>query len=131
MSCIFCEQLKPEQILFETNSFCGVFDIDPVQSGHLLLISKEHYENITELPQETLYELIQLEQQTAALIEENFDVLGVTIVQNNGEVMDDGTHFHVHVIPRYREDDFWAHQLIQQHPIDQIQLKEFLKKLAS
>lgn len=122
MNCIFCNCIEDSQILYETDNFIVVYDIDPIQKGHLLMITKQHYGNIREVPESVLYELIRLEQQVAEIIEKNFDVLGVTGMQNNGLVMDEGTHFHVHIIPRYADDGFWENQAVKQHelPLEQL-----------
>ena len=60
------------------------------------------------------------------VLENNFDILGVSIIQNNGKVMDDGTHFHVHVVPRYTEDKFWDNQTVVRRNIDINHLKQVL-----
>ena len=85
----------------ETFHFQVVLDIEPIQQGHLLIMTKNHLRHIAELSEEQLLELGQLEQRLIGIIEHNFDVLGVTIAQNNGNAMDPAAHFHVHVIPRY------------------------------
>ena len=126
MKCIFCNEIKEEQILLETASFEVIFDIDPIQLGHLLIISKSHTESIIDLTSETLLELIILEKKIVEVLENNFDILGVSIIQNNGKVMDDGTHFHVHVVPRYTEDKFWDNQTVAKRNIDINQLKQIL-----
>ena len=126
MKCIFCNEIKEEQILLETASFEVIFDIDPIQLGHLLIISKSHPESIIDLTSETLLELIILEKKIVEVLENNFDILGVSIIQNNGKVMDDGTHFHVHVVPRYTEDKFWDNQTVVRRNIDINHLKQVL-----
>lgn len=126
MNCIFCNEIKEEQILLETNSFKVIFDIDPIQLGHLLIISKPHIDSIIELPSDTLLELIILEKKIVKVLEDNFNILGVSIIQNNGKVMDDGTHFHVHVVPRYKEDKFWDNQAVARRNIDINHLKQVL-----
>ena len=128
MKCIFCECIEDSQILAETDDFFMVYDINPIQKGHLLIISKQHYENIREVPESVLTELILLEQQVAEIMETNFDILGVTIVQNNGLVIDEGTHFHVHIIPRYRDDCFWENQEVKWHELLTEQLSCHLKE---
>lgn len=115
--CIFCNEIKPEQILFETDNFNVVFDIDPIQDGHLLIISKKHLTNLTELSKEYLLELVTLEHTLTRKLEKNFPLLGVSIIQNKGKTMDEGTHFHVHMVPRYAEDDFWSNQKVVQHKL--------------
>lgn len=105
-NCIFCHHIEATNILAESTYFFAVFDIDPIQTGHMLVISKKHYETMLDIPNEILLDLLQFEKQIIATLENNFDVLGATIAQNNGAVMDDGTHFHAHLIPRYQDDAF-------------------------
>ena len=126
MKCIFCNEIKEEQILLETASFEVIFDIDPIQLGHLLIISKSHADSIIDFTSETLLELIILEKKIVEALENNFNILGVSIIQNNGKVMDDGTHFHVHVVPRYTEDKFWDNQTVVRRNIDINHLKQVL-----
>ena len=126
MKCIFCNEIKEEQILLETASFKVIFDSDPIQLGHLLIISKSHADSIIDFTSETLLELIILEKKIVEALENNFNILGVSIIQNNGKVMDDGTHFHVHVVPRYTEDKFWDNQTVAKRNIDINQLKQIL-----
>ncbi|WP_407371852.1 HIT family protein [Carnobacterium sp.] len=126
MKCIFCNEIKEEQILLETASFKVIFDSDPIQLGHLLIISKSHADSIIDFTSETLLELIILEKKIVEALENNFNILGVSIIQNNGKVMDDGTHFHVHVVPRYTEDKFWDNQTVAKRNIDINHLKQIL-----
>lgn len=116
IDCVFCNQISDEQILYQTKHFKLVFDIDPIQTGHLLLISKEHYTSLGELPPQLLHELIETQAHLLSLLEEALPIDGVTIASNDKNLMDAGTHFHVHLIPRVREDGFWDQiSLEQQH----------------
>ncbi|TDM11920.1 HIT family protein [Macrococcus lamae] len=124
--CIFCQDITDQQVLTQTEFFKVVYDIDPIQMGHLLIISNHHYMNISELPKNALVDLVMLEQQLTALLESHC-AYGVTIVSNNGRVMDDGTHFHVHLIPRYQNDGFWDHVVVEEWPMDLNHLTEELK----
>lgn len=129
MQCIFCHKLEKHDVLTETHNFQVVLDIDPMQKGHLLIISKQHYMDIREIPNDLLVELIDLEKDIISFFETNFPVDGVTIIQNNGKLMDEGTHFHVHVVPRYKDDQFWAHEAVKNDAISISRLKEQLKSL--
>lgn len=128
MSCIFCDELKPEQILAETAYFKIVLDIDPIQTGHLLLISREHWLDLRELPQAALLDLLHIEQQLLSLLETFPEILGGTLIQNNGRTMDPDTHFHVHLVPRYAGDAFWAKQAAHQHSLPLAELRDKLKR---
>ncbi|WP_277942737.1 HIT family protein [Streptococcus suis] len=61
MTCIFCHQIKEEEILYQTEHFKVVWDIDPIQTGHLLIISKDHYDTLSQVPPTVRYELLDLE----------------------------------------------------------------------
>lgn len=128
-NCNFCQQIKAEEILLETSYFKVVFDISPVQAGHLLIMSKAHFMDIREMSDEILFDLIKLEQKCVSKISETLEVDGVTIAENNGSIMDKGTHCHVHVIPRYKNDRFWDNQNVLPHEIDILKLKENLRKI--
>lgn len=124
--CIFCQDIKPEQIIYQTQSFKVILDIDPIQRGHLLILSKHHYENMTELPKETLHELVELESYLVSHMEKNLSIDGVTLAINDKNLKDEGTHFHVHLIPRVKNDGFWDKLSIQQ---ENWSLDNFLKAL--
>lgn len=107
MTCIFCEGIKPEQVIYETDHIKVVYDIDPIQTGHLLLIAKDHYMSLAELPVLVRHEWIDLEVYLVGLMEETLRIDGVTRASNDKRLMDGGTHFHSHLIPRQAEDGFW------------------------
>lgn len=107
MTCIFCNLIDPEQVLYETEHFRVVFDINPIQTGHLLLLSKAHYLTLSDLPTPVLHDLIELEAFLVKHLEEKLPIDGVTRASNDKGLMDQGTHFHTHLIPRQVGDGFW------------------------
>ena len=127
--CIFCHGISNEDVLIQTDNFFVVFDIDPIQEGHLLIISKKHIMNISQLSNDLLLELSILEKKIINVIENNFQVLGITMAINNGRTMDDGVHFHVHIIHRYTNDEFWENIKIHKQKLDKQKLKNILNLL--
>ncbi|HEM6137889.1 TPA: HIT family protein [Streptococcus suis] len=125
MTCIFCHQLKEEDILYQTEHFKVVWDIDPVQTGHLLIISKEHYDTLNQVPPTVRYELSDLEVFLTEKLCQTLAIDGVTLACND-RLFDTGTHFHVHLIPRFRSDGFWDQISLAQVQLD---LAHFLKAL--
>ncbi|MFA9468169.1 MULTISPECIES: HIT family protein [unclassified Streptococcus] len=107
MTCIFCDLITPEQILLESDQFKLVFDIDPIQTGHLLLFSKRHVLSMADLSLSERHELVDLEARLIALLEAHLPIDGVTLASNDKGLIDEGTHFHVHLIPRCTGDGFW------------------------
>lgn len=117
MTCIFCDGIEEKHILMQTENFKVVLDIDPIQSGHLLIISKQHFMDVRELHDSALMELLKLQKRIMNIFDTHFPVDGVSVIQNNGPIMDEGTHFHIHIVPRYKGDDFWTHQKVNGRPI--------------
>lgn len=126
MHCIFCNDIIEEKILYRTKHFKLVWDIDPIQTGHLLIISKDHFTSLTELPLLVLHELAELEQKVTQMMEDTLPIDGVTLVRNDKDLMDAGTHFHSHLIPRRKDDGFWDPIAVSKQPFP---LEAFLKQL--
>jgi len=129
MQCIFCNSLLEEQILLESKYYKIVLDIDPIQFGHLLIISKQHILDIRELTTPQIIELLELQKSIINIFEKHFSIAGVSVIQNNGTIMDEGTHFHVHLVPRYVNDNFWDNQIVKKHEIPLEELQSQLKFL--
>lgn len=125
-NCIFYKEITDSHILYQTPHFKLVFDIDPIQTGHLLLISNVHYGSITELPTSALHDLIETQAYLVQLLETQLPIDGVTVASNDNYLMDDKTHFHIHLIPRRKEDGFWDTINIEQLSFS---LEPFLEKL--
>ncbi|HEM6214423.1 TPA: HIT family protein [Streptococcus suis] len=125
MTCIFCHQIKEEEILYQTEHFKVVWDIDPIQTGHLLIISKDHYDTLSQVPPTVRYELLDLEVFLTDKLCQALAIDGVTTACND-RLFDAGIHFHVHLIPRFRSDGFWDQISLAQVQLD---LNAFLKAL--
>ncbi|MFW7431871.1 HIT family protein [Vagococcus carniphilus] len=126
-SCIFCHGIKSDDILISSKHFFAVLDIDPIQNGHIIIISKKHYLDIRDIPENELLDLINLEKKLITILEDNFNLLGVSVLQNNGKTMDQGTHFHIHLVPRYSNDYFWENHEVEKIQFDLDLLKRKLK----
>ncbi len=107
--CIFCKLANgvfPTNFIYEDEDFKVILDASPASKGHALILPKEHYANVYEIPAETLGKAAVLAQK---VIQHETKVLGCegyNIVQNNGEVAGQTVfHFHMHLIPRYATDD--------------------------
>ena len=70
------------------------------------ILTKEHYDNIYQLDEETAGKVFSLATHVAKAVQEETGCEGLNIVQNNGEVAGQTVHhFHMHVIPRHAGDD--------------------------
>lgn len=103
-SCPFCT-LGSEKILLETDNWYLFYDHYPVSKGHLLMIPKEHRENIFECSDVELEEFWSTVNKAKDYLEGNYNPDGYNIGINTNESAGQTVfHAHVHLIPRYVGD---------------------------
>ena len=106
--CIFCKIANgeiPSRTIEENDMFRVVLDVGPATRGHALILPKEHYRNLYDLPEEMAAEAVKMAKKVALKMKEKLNCDGVNIVQNNEESAGQTVfHFHMHVIPRYTND---------------------------
>lgn len=107
-NCIFCKIANgeiPSRTIDENEWFRVVLDVSPATKGHALILPKEHYRNLYDLPEETAGGVIKMAKKTALKMKERLHCDGVNLVQNNEEAAGQTVfHFHLHVIPRYENE---------------------------
>ncbi|NLM12208.1 MAG: HIT family protein [Epulopiscium sp.] len=108
LDCLFCKIANgeiPSATIFENSEFRVILDRFPGSKGHLLIIPKEHVENIFEIDPEKGGRLFYLGVQLAKILKKELHLEGLNVVQNNGKIAGQTIfHFHLHLIPRYPED---------------------------
>ncbi|HLE06778.1 MAG TPA: HIT family protein [Candidatus Nanoarchaeia archaeon] len=108
-SCVFCRIVSnelPSYKVYEDEKCVAFLDAKPVNHGHLLVVSKEHYETITDMPSTVFKHISGVVQDLARTVETKMDPDGIKIVQNNGAQAGQAVfHFHIHLIPRYEGDE--------------------------
>lgn len=106
--CIFCKIANgeiPSKTLYEDERFRVILDLGPATKGHALILPKDHFSNLFELPDETAGEVMKLARRMAVQMKEKLHADGFNLVQNNGECAGQTVmHFHLHLIPRYEGD---------------------------
>lgn len=106
--CTFCSIAKHEikaNIVYETDELISFLDIDPINEGHVLVIPKEHYCDVDEMPQELLFKIAVTSQIIVTALKKTYNPDGYSIMQNGG-IFNDIGHYHLHIFPRYQNDDF-------------------------
>ncbi len=107
--CLFCKIANGEldsATIFESNEFRVILDKFPSGKGHTLIIPKEHFDDIYSIDSETSGKLFALASVVARNLKSVLNCDGLNILQNNGEVAGQTVmHFHMHLIPRYKEDN--------------------------
>lgn len=103
----------PAPIVFEDETSLAFLDHRPLFPGHTLLIPKQHYETLAELPVALIQPFFAAAQLLARAIESALSADG-TFVAINNRVSQSVPHLHVHIVPRRKKDGlhgfFWPRQ---------------------
>ena len=106
--CPFCRIASgkaPASIVYEDATVLAFMDLNPANVGHILVVPKEHLENIYEVPEKVLAEMFSVVKRVSAAVKKTVGAEGISILQLNGRAAGQSVmHFHVHVIPRFRGD---------------------------
>jgi histidine triad (HIT) family protein len=112
-SCRFCEIISgqaPARIVFEDDVSLAFLDSRPLFPGHTLLVPKDHYETLTDLPDSLIHPLFSNTQRLTGVVRNAMNAEGTFVAMNN-VVSQSVPHFHVHIVPRRRKDGlrgfFW------------------------
>ncbi|MFB6133234.1 MAG: HIT family protein [Halanaeroarchaeum sp.] len=106
--CIFCAIAGGEadaRIVAETEDAIAFLDANPLAPGHTLVIPRDHYERLADLPGATGREVFSLLHRLVPAIEEAVDADATTVGFNDGSAAgQEVDHVHGHVIPRFEGD---------------------------
>ena len=107
-NCIFCKIADgeiPSKTIYEDEEFRVILDISPATKGHALIIPKEHYADLYQIPEETAAHAMKLAKKLASHMTKRLGCDGFNLVQNNGEAAGQTVfHVHMHLIPRDHDD---------------------------
>lgn len=108
MDCIFCkirDGLVPSVRVYEDDRTFAIMDINPLNEGHLLVISKAHAKTIYEIADEDLSRSAVVAKRIALAVEKALQPEGLNLLQANGRAAFQSVpHFHLHLIPRWTGD---------------------------
>ncbi len=109
VECVFCKIIKgelPARVVYEDEDVIAFLDINPAAPGHTLVVPKKHYKNVLDAPDEVVSKVFIVAKKIAQASIEALGAKGANIITNAepvaGQIV---MHFHVHVIPRYKEDE--------------------------
>jgi len=105
--CVFCKIIKgeiPSRTVYEDDAIKIIMNINPNTNGHLLVIPKEHLVNLMDTPNELInHSLDIVREKIYPLLKKQLKCEGLTLAQNN-ELGQEIKHYHIHLIPRYKDD---------------------------
>jgi histidine triad (HIT) family protein len=124
--CKFCQIASgalPSYIVFEDSVSFAFLDNRPLFPGHVLLIPKQHFETLADLPADLSGGFFSNVKSLAQAVEQGMQAEG-TFVAINNRVSQSVPHLHVHIVPRKKKDGlrgfFWPRIAYK----DEVQMKE-------
>jgi len=106
--CVFCKirdgQIPSVKVFEDDKTFC-IMDINPLNRGHCLVITKVHAANLFESKGDDLAAAIGTARRVARAIKRALAPDGLNMLQANGAAAFQSVpHFHLHLIPRWNND---------------------------
>ncbi|UQZ88504.1 HIT family protein [Deltaproteobacteria bacterium Smac51] len=102
--CVFCQIAAgriPSIRIYEDENFIAFMDISPQTEGHFLIVPRDHYPTLTDVPDSILAKVLPLAKNLGDAAMTGLGVEGFNLLQNNGAVAGQAVdHWHMHVIPR-------------------------------
>jgi len=106
--CLFCKIVAgelPAALVHEDERTLAFMDINPATRGHLLVIPRDHAQDVHEIGPDDLAAVARTGQAMAALLRDRLGADGVNLLNSAGApAWQTVFHFHLHVIPRYEDD---------------------------
>jgi histidine triad (HIT) family protein len=106
--CIFCKIAKGEMPctkVYEDAEVLAFLDIGPVNRGHTLVIPKNHYETVLDMPDDLLCVVSKAVKDVSGAVMKGVGAGGFNVLQSNFKVSGQLVpHYHVHIIPRAEAD---------------------------
>jgi histidine triad (HIT) family protein len=111
--CIFCQIASneiPSYKIYEDQSFLAFLDISQATIGHTLVIPKKHFDNLLALDEETSEKILPLVTKITKALAKALNTNDFNIINNCGlKAGQTINHFHIHIIPRYENDNLQIH----------------------
>ncbi|MCC6316821.1 MAG: HIT family protein [Gemmatimonadaceae bacterium] len=108
--CIFCEIVHgagEASICYEDDRAIAFMDIQPVNPGHVLIVPREHYESLNDVPHALAMHLFDVALRLGPVVRRLSRSHDLNVVVNSGEAAGQNVfHYHVHLIPRRPDDGF-------------------------
>lgn len=113
MTCLFCGIISGEvsaTVVFQDDISIAFLDHRPLFPGHCLLVPRNHFETLSDLPSELVGPFFENVQLLARAVEVALEAEGSFVAMNN-RVSQSVPHLHVHIVPRRKKDGlkgfFW------------------------
>jgi histidine triad (HIT) family protein len=122
-SCVFCRIIGGEEmvsVVYEDDRAIAFLDVQPVSQGHTLVVSKEHYETLFDVPEDLLTHCMAVAKRIAPGLRRAVRAAAINVFSANGRAGgQDVLHFHMHLIPIREGEPFLLQLPLEDAPVPQ------------
>ncbi len=125
--CIFCQIIEGKvqsRKIYEDDKVFAILDVNPANPGHIILLTREHYSIMPQIPDNELSHVFIIVKNLSNLMLRSIDSQGTNIIVANGVAAGQrAQHFMVHIIPRRENDNILfilPQKTMQQQEIEEI-----------
>jgi len=125
--CIFCEIISgkiPSTKVYEDAEIIVLMEIMPASKGHLLILPKQHYQFIQEIPEKLLNKIFYFVKTISPILVKELDSKSLSIYIPQGQLAGQRIqHFVINLIPRYEADSLafdWEHKKADEKDLEKI-----------
>jgi histidine triad (HIT) family protein len=122
--CIFCKIISgelPADKVYEDDDFIAFQSLYQSSKGHTLIVPKEHSKDILEMNSELGSKLLKLTQEIGTAIMKGLNADGFNVGVNTKEAAGQEIfHTHIHIIPRYKDDNMKLWGKINTTPAERV-----------
>ncbi|MGD6873746.1 HIT family protein [Sutcliffiella horikoshii] len=121
LGCRLSNKTEDIYMVYEDDYVTCFLDHDPFSEGHTLILPKQHYLDVDELDDKTANAIMKASILISKALKHLCQPDGITINQNGG-VFNDLTHYHMHVVPRYKGQ--WFGEFYREEVVGEVDVRE-------
>ncbi|MCX4666496.1 HIT domain-containing protein [Streptomyces sp. NBC_01381] len=109
MDCVFCTLIRENSArwIARRAAACAFAPLTPLAPGHTLVVPTDHYQDLFDIPRDTVAATMALAQEVAEAMRFTLKASGVNLLHASGPGSEQSVpHFHIHVVPRWPDDGF-------------------------
>ncbi|MDA3931620.1 MAG: HIT family protein [Tenericutes bacterium] len=134
MNCIFCKIIDgeiPSYKIYEDENVIAFLDISQLTKGHTLVVPKKHVKNVYEMNEDLASKVFQSVPKIANALKKAFNPIGLNVINNNEKPHQSVDHFHIHLVPRYENDEFKMEFINHQDQYEDDDYEKVLNKIKN
>jgi len=128
--CEFCQVVRDyneKRLVANENRVVAFLDEHPATRGHTLVVPKSHHESLLLADESLVRDVYRTVQRVANALHRTLNPAGFSTFYTSADLVGNVTHAHVHLIPRYENDD--VHVALTREHLDSARAEDLTRRL--